>query len=381
MLLGALVGAGLPLGDLRLELEKLNVKGYSLSENTENKNGVTATHIIVDTSMYASMHKPHTIEDFLGIIDESTLSAKVKDMASDVLKTIHAAETQVHGEIHQLYELGDLDTLIDVVGVTFGLEYLGLDQIYSSPLRLGSGFVNTREGRFPVPAPAVLSIVSAKNVLFDTSRQGNRDYGEMTTPTGAAILASLASFDSPVLSVGVTSYGAGTKEFDDIPNVIGLWIGETSADVEIGEVSLLETNIDDMSPEILGDLQEKLFQNGALDVWINPIHMKKNRPGMSLNIICKPDLVAYLGKFVLLNTTTLGVRFRTISRYQADREILDIDCSIGKAQVKLKRVDGIVVGVSPEFEDCRKIAEETQLPLSDVYRIVEQECREYLGII
>ncbi|MCH2507504.1 MAG: DUF111 family protein, partial [Dehalococcoidia bacterium] len=147
------------------------------------------------------------------------------------------------------------------------------------------------------------------------------------------------------------------------------------------EVSLLETNIDDMSPEILGDIQEKLFQNGALYVWVNPIYMKKNRPGISLNIICKPDLAAYLGKFVLLNTTTLGVRFRTISRYQADREILDIDCSIGKAQVKLKRVDGIVVGVSPEFEDCRKIAEETQLPLSDVYRIVEQECREYLGII
>tara|TARA_B100001750_G_C15520010_1_gene610783 strand:- start:4164 stop:5309 length:1146 start_codon:yes stop_codon:yes gene_type:complete len=381
MLLGSLVGAGLPLDTLLRELDKLNVGGYSLSENVVDKNGVTATHVSVDTSMHSSMHKSHTIQDFLNIIDQSTLSTKVKDMASGVLKTIHAAETQVHGEIHELSELGDLDTLIDVVGVTFGLEYLGLNQIYSSPLRLGSGFVNTREGRLPVPAPAVLAIVSSKNVLLDPSHQGNRDYGEMTTPTGAAILASLASFDSPVFSVDVASYGAGNKDFDDIPNVIGLWIGETDSDVEIGEVSLLETNIDDMSPEILGDIQEKLFQNGALDVWVNPIYMKKNRPGISLNIICKPELAAYFGKFVLLNTTTLGVRFRTISRYQADREILDIDSSIGKAQVKLKRVDGIVVGVSPEFEDCRKIAEETQLPLSDVYRIVEQECREYLGII
>ena len=261
MLLGALVGAGLPLDTLLRELDKLNVGGYSLSENVVDKNGVTATHVSVDTSMHSSMHKSHTIQDFLNIIDQSTLSTKVKDMASNVLKTIHAAETQVHGEIHELSELGDLDTLIDVVGVAFGLEYLGLNQIYSSPLRLGSGFVNTREGRLPVPAPAVLAIVSAKNVLVDTSRQGNRDYGEMTTPTGAAILASLASFDSPVFSVDVTSYGAGNKDFNDIPNVIGLWIGETSSDVEIGEVSLLETNIDDMSPEILGDLQEKLFQN------------------------------------------------------------------------------------------------------------------------
>ena len=381
MLLGALVGAGLPLDTLLLELDKLNVAGYSLSENVVDKNGVTATHVSVDTSMHSSMHKSHTIQDFLNIIDQSTLSTKVKDMASGVLKTIHAAETQVHGEIHELSELGDLDTLIDVVGVAFGLEYLGLNQIYSSPLRLGSGFVNTREGRLPVPAPAVLAIVSFKNVFVDASHQGDRDYGEMTTPTGAAILASLASFDSPVFSVDVTSYGAGNKDFNDIPNVIGLWIGETDSDVEIGEVSLLETNIDDMSPEILGYLQEKLFQNGALDVWVNPIYMKKNRPGISLNIICKPELASYLGKFVLLNTTTLGVRFRTISRYQADREILEIDSTIGKAQVKLKRVDGIVVGVSPEFEDCRKIAEETLFPLSDVYRIVEQECREYLGII
>jgi hypothetical protein len=381
MLLGALIGAGLPLDTLLRELDKLNVEGYSLSENVVDKNGVTATHVSVNTSMHACMHKPHTIQDFLNIIDQSTLSPKVKDMASGVLKTIHAAETQVHGEIHELSELGDLDTLIDVVGVTFGLEYLGLNEIYSSPLRLGSGFVNTREGRLPVPAPAVLAIVSSKNVSVDPSHQGDRDYGEMTTPTGAAILASLASFDCPVFSVDVTSYGAGNKDFNDIPNVIGLWIGETASDVEIGEVSLLETNIDDMSPEILGDLQQKLFQNGALDVWVNPIYMKKNRPGISLNIICKPELAACLGKFVLLNTTTLGVRFRTVSRYQADREILDIDSSIGKTQVKLKRVDGIVVGVSPEFEDCRKIAEDTQLALSDVYRIVEQECREYLGII
>ena len=381
MLLGALVGAGLPLDALRQELEKLNVDGYYLAETTVNKNGVTATHLTVDTSMYSSMHKPHTIEDFLNIIDQSTLSAKVKGMASDVLKTIHVAETKVHGEAHELSELGDLDTLIDVVGVTFGLEYLGLSQIYSSPLRLGSGFVNTREGRLPVPAPAVLAIISSKNVLVAPFYSADKDYGEMTTPTGAAILASLASFDSPVFSVDVTSYGAGNKDFNDIPNVIGLWIGETAADIEIGEVSLLETNIDDMSPEILGDLQEKLFQNGALDVWINPIYMKKNRPGISLNIICKPELAAYLGKFILLNTSTLGVRFHTISRYQADREILDIDSTIGKAKVKLKRVDGIIVGVSPEFEDCRSIAEETRLSLGDVYRIVEKECREYLGII
>tara|TARA_Y100000590_G_scaffold431952_1_gene547325 strand:- start:9003 stop:10229 length:1227 start_codon:yes stop_codon:yes gene_type:complete len=381
MLLGALVGAGLPLDTLLRELDKLNVEGYSLSENVVDKNGVMATHVSVDTSMHSNMDKPYTIQDFLDIIDQSTVSAKVKDMASGVLKTIHVAETQIHGEMHQLSELGDLDTLIDVVGVAFGLEYLGLDQIYSSPLRLGSGFVVTREGRLPVPAPAVLAIVAYKHVLVDPSYQGDKNYGEMSTPTGAAILASLASFDTPIFSVGVTSYGAGNKDFVDIPNVIGLWIGETASDVEIGEVSLLETNIDDMSPEMLGYLQEKLLQNGALDVWVNPIYMKKNRPGISLNIICKPALAAYLGKFVLLNTTTLGVRFRTISRYQADREILDIDSSIGKAQVKLKRIDGIVVGVSPEFEDCRKIAEETQLPLSDVYRIVEQECREYLGII
>ena len=381
MLLGAIIGAGLPLEVLRQELGKLDLDGYFIHENSVNKNGVSATHITVDTSIYSSTHKSHTIEEFLRMIDESTLSVEVKNKTSNILRIIATAESKVHGEDHELAELGSIDTIIDVVGVVVGLDFLGLTKIYASPLRLGSGFVNTLEGRLPVPVPAVLAILCDSNALMIPSGTTNKDYGEMTTPTGAAILASLASFDKPVFTLQTTSFGAGNKDFDDIPNVIGLWIGEIESDIEIGEVSLLETNIDDMTPEILGDLQDKLFQKGALDVWFAPINMKKNRLGVSLNVICKPELSAYLSKFMLLNTSTLGIRFQLIKRYQADRELISIDTSIGNARVKVKFVDDTIVGVSPEFEDCKRISEIIDLPLSDVYRIVEQDGREYLGII
>jgi uncharacterized protein (TIGR00299 family) protein len=293
---------------------------------------------------------------------------------------LEAAEARVHGESHDLQELGEIDTVIDVVGVVAGLEALGIERLYSSPLPSGWGVISSRKGALPVPVPATVELAVMANARVIPPAGPYLKAGELVTPTGAALITTLASFDAPPLTLERVGYGVGSRDMAELPNVLALWIGETQDSEALAQVSLLETNIDDMNPEILGHVQEKLLQQGALDVWFTPIQMKKNRPAVTLSVICRPIQESALIKVILEESSTLGVRVHPLKRYEAEREVVSVDTSLGQVRVKVKKAEGKIVGLSPEFEDCKEIAQREGIPLQEVYRRVERDARTSLGI-
>ena len=297
-----------------------------------------------------------------------------------MLERLEEAEARVHGEDHQLQELGDLDTIIDVAGVIAGLELLGIEKLYSSPLPAGWGVISTRKGALPVPAPATAQLMEMSGARVTPPRGPYLSAGELVTPTGAALITTLASFDAPPMSVERMGYGVGTRDNPDIPNVLALWIGETENTIASTQVSLLETNIDDMSPEIMGHVQEELMRQGALDAWFSPIQMKKNRPAVTLSVLCRPAMESALARTILRETSTLGVRVQAMSRYEAEREIVSVNTSFGLVRVKLKKDGGAILSVSPEYDDCREIAHRQGMPLQEVFRRVERDARAALGL-
>lgn len=378
MLLGALVDAGLSLEELRGELLKLPLTGYSVEAKAAQRGVVRGTHVTVD--LHPDARGIHTIQDFLDMVQASSLSGTVKEMACEVLGRLEAAEARVHGESHELQELGEIDTIIDVVGVVAGLGVLGIERLYSSPLPSGWGVISSRKGALPVPAPAVVELMTMANASVMPPHGPYLKAGELVTPTGAALITTLASFDAPALTVERVGYGVGSKDMADIPNVVALWIGETQDTETLGQVSLLETNIDDMSPEVLGYVQEKLLQQGALDVWFTSIQMKKNRPAVALSVICRPAMESVLIDVILEESSTLGVRVHSLKRYEAGREVITVDTSLGQVRVKIKKIEGRTASLSPEFEDCKEIAQREDLPLQEVFRRVEKDARTSLGI-
>ena len=378
MLLGALLDAGLPLEDLRAELAKLPVGGFSLEAEVVHRGVIRASLVTVTHGPSAA--GAYTIRDFLGMVDGSALAAPVKDRAREVLMRIEEAETRVHGEGHALHELGDLDTIVDVVGVVAGFALLGIDRLYSSPLPCGWGVISTRKGPLPSPAPATMQLIHMSGAKVVPPRGPYLSAGELVTPTGAALITALADFDAPPMRVERMGYGAGSRDTEEIPNVLALWVGEAEERAATAHVSLLETNIDDSTPELLGHVQDVLMGCGALDAWFTPIQMKKNRPAATLSVICRPELESTLAGVMLKETSTLGVRVQSLRRFEAYREVIAVNTTLGRAAVKLKRVDGRVTGLSPEFEDCRQIALREGLPLQEVYRRVERDARAELGI-
>jgi len=316
----------------------------------------------------------------MGMVQTSSLPGSLKEKACEVLGRLEAAEARVHGESHDLQELGEIDTIIDVVGVVAGFEILGIERLYSSPLPSGWGVISSRKGPLPVPVPATMELMIMANARVIPPEGPYLRSGELVTPTGAALITTLASFDAPPLTLERVGYGVGSKDMAEIPNILALWIGETQDVEELPQVILLETNIDDMSAEILGYLQEKLLQNGALDVWFSPIQMKKNRPAVALSVICRPPLESALTKMILEESSTLGVRAHSLRRYEAERDVVMVETSLGQVRVKVKKIDGRVVSLSPEFEDCKEVAEREKLSLQEVYRRVERDARSNLGI-
>ena len=378
MLLGALIDVGLPIERLREELAKLPLGGYSIEARTAERGAVRGTHVTVDLDTKGKAS--HSIREFLDTLEASSVSLSVKEKARRVLECLEAAETRVHGEGHPLQELGEIDTLIDVVGVVAGLEVLGIERLYSSPLPSGWGVISSRHGPLPVPGPSVSEIMAMTKARVAPPEDPYLRAGELVTPTGAALVTTLASFDTPTLAVERVGYGVGTKDMAELPNVLALWLGETEAGDTLAQVCLLETNIDDMTPEVLGYVQEELLRRGALDVWFTPIQMKKNRPAVTLSALCRPAMESSLVKVILEESSTLGVRVRHMKRYEAEREVIAVETSLGRARVKVKRVGDRIAGVSPEFEDCREIAQREELPLQEVYRRVERDSRASLGI-
>ena len=373
MLLGALVDSGLPVEELNAELTKLNVDGFSVSAERSERGGVTGTHVMVHLDDSAEHHDQ--IADFIDVVRGSDLPSRVVDQSSEVFERLAEAEAAAHGvepEQVRLHELGSLDTLVDVVGTAIGLDALGVERLYCSPLPTGSGVVQSRHGALPAPAPVTSRLLEMVRAPVVAPPGNAPDAGEMITPTGAAIVTTLATFDQPPMTVERVGYGLGGRDPAGYPNVVAVRIGELN-ELKVNDLVLLETNIDDMTPEGLAYTQERLLDLGARDVWFTPIQMKKNRPATMLSALVTPVMEQQALDVIMRETTTLGVRARPVSRYEADREVVEVETSLGAVKVKIKRLDGKPVSVSPEYEDCRRVALARSKPLNDVVRIVQNE--------
>jgi uncharacterized protein (TIGR00299 family) protein len=379
MILGALVDAGLSLGTLKKGLSSLAVQGYKLSAKKVKRSSITATKLTV-TVNETEGQPGRSLEDILMVIRASKLTKKVKNTASAIFQRLGEAESRIHDVPRKkvlFHEIGAVDSIIDIVGVAFGLDALKIERFYSSPLPLGSGDVCTGHGILPVPAPATLRLMEMSRVPIVDSL--NQPRSELVTPTGAAIVTTLATFGRPGMALEKVGYGAGSKDFEAWPNVMRIWIGEEIEAVGSEGLVLLETNIDDMSPEVYSYLMEKLFAMQAVDVWFTPIQMKKNRPAVMLSVLAPGHAEFDLTQAIMRETSTLGIRVSPVFRHIAEREIVEFDSTLGHTKAKVKRFGGSILSIHPEYEECRRIALERNIPLQEVYRIIETEARGYLG--
>jgi len=387
MLLGALIDVGLPIADLESELAKLGVGGFRLKANRATRGAIAGTCLTVELDDKGRRQRRWS--DFIATIEGSGLDEAVKSRSKAVFEALMQAELRVHGTDHAgegPHELGTVDTLVDVVGVVAGLRMLGIERVFSSSVPAGAGMVRTEHGVLPVPAPATLEVLKAARAPVRVPGPIGPE-GEATTPTGAALITQLARFAPADLQVERTGYGVGTRNPPGYPNVVGVWIGaatrasagEGAATLQLKQgVTLLETNIDDMSGELFGYIQERLFEAGARDVWMTPIQMKKNRPGVLLSALVPDGAVQAAASLILRETSTLGVRVRAVQRFEAEREIIEVHTTMGTVPVKVKRLDGRVTEASPEYEACRRVAREFGLPLAEVMRRVAAEAEEKL---
>jgi len=376
MILGALVDAGLSLESLRAELAKLPLTGYRLSARKVRRASLAATQVRVTV---AGKQPPRRLSDILSIIESSSLPPAYKEKGAAIFRRLAEAEAKVHGlplaEAH-LHEVGAVDAIVDVMGAVAGLRLLRVEELFASALALGGGRTEGAADVLPVPAPATLELVASVGAPT-VAQQAGEDW-ELLTPTGAAIITTLARFQRPAMTVECVGYGAGGRDIAGWPNVLRLSLG-TAAEEARQIMLLAETNIDDMNPEILGYVQERLFASGAADVWVTPIQMKKGRPGVLLSVLCPVEAEDAIVSLLLRETSTLGVRLREVRRRQAEREVLTFESSLGPAVVKVKRLPGEPPQAAPEYEVCRGLAEASGLPLVEVYRIVQAEAQALLG--
>jgi len=381
MLLGAFVDLGVPLEEITTQLNKLPISGFHVEKSQGLRNEISGTKVDVVLDDPVNL----AASTMLQIVSDSSLSEFVKSSSLRIFHLLWDAECRVHGhslEEIELDELGTLDTIVDIVGVCICLDYLGVENVYASPLVLGSSRPPIRPGGYSNPAPATLQIISQVKAPVVADNEIYDNIGELTTPTGAAIITGLATFVRPAVSVSAIGVGLGGKDPESFANIIRVWLGEISSEsvvMQSGSV-LLETNIDDSSGEMLGYAKERLFDLGALDVWFTSIQMKKDRPGVILSALVPLEMESLAVDLILRETSTLGVRRRVIDRYVAEREIRSISTDLGEANVKLKFLNGVVVDVSPEYEDCRSLSLRTCIPLQDIMRKVRDTARNQLGL-
>ena len=374
MCLGALLDAGVAAEELRAELARLPLSGYSLDSKRVTRAGLAAVQAVVSVE---EPQEPRTLADVHEVIESSTLPAADRERGKAVFRRLAEAEAAAHGETVEtlhLHDVGAVDAVVDVMGTIAGLRLLGVEDLHCSPLPAGGGEAAGRHGALPVPAPATLEILARARAPL---RPAAGEQGELVTPTGAAVVAELARFGRPEMTLERIGYGAGSRDTPDRPNVLRLWLGETVAS-PTRPMLLMETNIDDMSGEILAYAVEKLLAAGAADAWLTPVQMKKGRPGVVLSAICAESEEEALARVILRETSTLGVRVRPVQRWEAEREVFEFESSLGPAAVKVKRLPGEPPRVAPEYEACRALAERTGLPLAEVYRIVQAEAEARL---
>jgi len=365
MTLGALLDAGVPVEELRSGLQALDVPGWELSTEKVWKNGMAATYAKVQTQDTQTHRSLSTI---LAIIEKSRLAAEVKRQASAIFQNLGEAEASVHDvpleKVH-FHEVGAIDAIIDIVGASIGCQALGIESFACSPLNVGGGTAKMAHGVLPVPAPATARLLLGKPTYSNGVQK------ELVTPTGAAIVATLCSSfgPQPPMSVSAIGYGAGTADLEGQPNVLRVMIGEAEAKsiaAETETIRVLEANLDDMNPQIFGYLLEKALAAGALDVFSTPVQMKKNRPGMLVTVLCRPADEAKFHEMLFAETTTLGIRSYLAGRHILPRQWETVHTRFGEVRIKVARLNGHVRQASPEFEDCRKLAEAQNVPLQRV---------------
>jgi uncharacterized protein (TIGR00299 family) protein len=376
MCLGALVDAGVSLSKLRSGLNKIPVKGYRLSERKVTRNGIAATKVdVVLPEPKGRSHHHNTParkwNDVKRLIAASTLEASIKGKGLAIFSLLFEAEAAVHGEsvdhVH-LHELGAVDCIVDIFGTLIGLEMLGVEKVFSSPVNTGQGTVKTAHGLLPVPAPATLELLKGCQ-LYSSGINF-----ELTTPTGAAILRGLveAFAPLPVMSSERTGYGAGSREIAEMPNALRIIVGEAmsakaSRNSYSGDsVIVLETNIDDMNPQYYEGIIDKLLKAGALDVFLENISMKKSRPAIKITAIIRDRDIDKMTDILFSETTTIGARYYRVERKILNREIIRVKTSFGAIRFKVSRHGGKVLTVTPEYEDLRAISDKTNIPLKDI---------------
>jgi uncharacterized protein (TIGR00299 family) protein len=364
MSLGALMDCGASPDQLRRELAKLNLPGWRLETDEVRKAGLRGLHAHVAVG---EKQPARHLSDIERIIAESGLSEQVKSRGQSIFRRLAEAESRVHGEpvqeIH-FHEVGAVDAIVDIVGTCIALDLLGVGAVYGSPVHIGTGTVESAHGVLPVPAPATLELLKGIPVY------GRDVEAELVTPTGAAILAALAAGfgDSPPMRVAATGYGAGTR---DLPwaNLLRATIGEAEVPGGPGgRVLVVEANIDDMNPEWYENAMERLFEAGALDVYLIPIQMKRSRPAVVLTLLVEEDKLAPAIDVLFAETTTIGVRMHEVRRETLGRDQITVETPFGPIQVKIARRAGRVMNAAPEYRDCVRVAREKKVPLKEVYR-------------
>ena len=366
MALGALIDLGVPIEALTAGMKQLPLDNWSIETRRERRGAIEGMRVIISAG-----EQPHrTFSDIQTIFNESGLDPRVREKSLAIFERIADAEGHVHGvpshHVH-FHEVGAVDSILDIAGVAFCLEYLKVEKIYSSPVPLGRGFVKTEHGTIPLPAPATSILLSGVPVY------GLPVEREFVTPTGAAIIATLAEAYGPIpkMTLLKTGYGAGTNPAGDPPNLLRIWLGQEKAPFIARDLIIIEANIDDMNPEFYNYVSGKLFALGALDVSLIAVQMKKNRPGVLLRVLIEPSMETAAAEMIFSETSTLGIRVQDVKRIEIPREEKTVSTVFGQCKVKLAHLPNGSERLIPEYEECRRIAEETGTPLPDVYsRIV-----------
>src|SRR5262245_6433780 len=366
MIIGAQLDLGLDFESLKSQLSTLGLQGYEIKTQRVQRGVVAATKFDVDVEQRAQPER--TLADIRRIIETSSCSASVKAKSIKIFERLADAEARVHAtspESVHFHEVGAVDSIIDIVGAVIGFELLGVERFFCSPMRVGSGFVDTQHGRLPIPAPATAQLLRGAPLYA-----GHLE-GEFVTPTGASIVATLCERFGPLrqLTVNGIGYGAGTRDPNGFPNALRLVLGEMQeATAKQDEtIVVVETNIDDMNPQVYGYVMERAFEIGALDVFMVPAQMKKDRPGVLLSVLCKPEKAQSTIEMLLVETTTLGVRYYEAKRRVLERTIETIDTKYGPVRIKVARDGARTLHFQPEYEDCVRLAVERNVPLLEVH--------------
>jgi pyridinium-3,5-bisthiocarboxylic acid mononucleotide nickel chelatase len=376
MTIGALVDAGASFVELRAQLARLRIPGYELAYEKVTKQGIAGTQFHVHVQTQGTQHR--RLHDIETILRDSALASHIQDRTRQIFARLAEAEATIHhttvDRMH-FHEVGAIDSIVDITGAVIGLDLLGVQRVLASAVNVGSGFVRAAHGMLPVPGPATAELLKG----VPTYARGLD--GELTTPTGAALLATLAESFGPLphLRVERIGYGAGTKNLPHTPNLLRVFVGEDGTRGDADVITVLETNLDDMNPEWFEYAQEQLFAEGALDIFYTPIFMKKNRPATKLTVLCEAGKVDAVIDTLFAHTSTFGVRTYEVRRQKLERYSQTVETPFGPIAVKIGQWRNQVVQISPEYESCRQAARHHGVPLQQIYQAAEAQARLLLG--